>query len=220
MQIGFPTDVKHVAHIGCDGPSAATPSNPAWMNEFPSAPSSSSHGQDGRREVVSSAKSSSQDSYTSDPPLTDPPNSKPHRRSRRHASSSESPGTALPTGSESPARSSRHSRRNQSVGSASGSEPASSEGSRRGGSRRSSKSSSSTDTNGSEPANGFESSARDLPSIPKQSRRGKTKVGSEDKSTRSSTRSKNSSFSDADPDPKDGSTRHVQTLETVTEGGI
>ncbi|KAI9121991.1 hypothetical protein K1719_006680 [Acacia pycnantha] len=31
MQIGFPTDVKHVAHIGWDGPSVNTPS---WMNEF------------------------------------------------------------------------------------------------------------------------------------------------------------------------------------------
>ncbi|XP_050205019.1 CRIB domain-containing protein RIC7 [Mercurialis annua] len=31
MQIGFPTDVKHVAHIGWDGPSVTSPS---WMNEF------------------------------------------------------------------------------------------------------------------------------------------------------------------------------------------
>ncbi|XP_065874697.1 CRIB domain-containing protein RIC7-like [Euphorbia lathyris] len=31
MQIGFPTDVKHVAHIGWDGPSVNSPS---WMNEF------------------------------------------------------------------------------------------------------------------------------------------------------------------------------------------
>uniref|UniRef100_A0A803LA60 CRIB domain-containing protein n=1 Tax=Chenopodium quinoa TaxID=63459 RepID=A0A803LA60_CHEQI len=31
MQIGFPTDVKHVAHIGWDGPSINSPS---WMNEF------------------------------------------------------------------------------------------------------------------------------------------------------------------------------------------
>jgi hypothetical protein len=29
MQIGFPTDVKHVAHIGCDGPSAT--SAPSWV---------------------------------------------------------------------------------------------------------------------------------------------------------------------------------------------
>lgn len=33
MQIGFPTDVKHVAHIGWDGPSVDSPS---WMKEFKS----------------------------------------------------------------------------------------------------------------------------------------------------------------------------------------
>ncbi|KAE8735975.1 Ubiquitin 4, putative isoform 1 [Hibiscus syriacus] len=31
MQIGLPTDVKHVAHIGMDCPTVAKPS---WMNEF------------------------------------------------------------------------------------------------------------------------------------------------------------------------------------------
>ncbi|XP_058199475.1 CRIB domain-containing protein RIC10-like isoform X2 [Rhododendron vialii] len=31
MEIGYPTDVKHVAHIGWDGPSGSAPS---WMNEF------------------------------------------------------------------------------------------------------------------------------------------------------------------------------------------
>ncbi|XP_038906613.1 CRIB domain-containing protein RIC7-like [Benincasa hispida] len=39
MQIGHPTDVKHVAHIGWDGPSVNPPS---WMNEFKTAPSFSS----------------------------------------------------------------------------------------------------------------------------------------------------------------------------------
>uniref|UniRef100_A0A6N2LD10 CRIB domain-containing protein n=1 Tax=Salix viminalis TaxID=40686 RepID=A0A6N2LD10_SALVM len=39
MQIGFPTDVKHVAHIGWDGPSVSSPS---WMNEFRSQPPYSS----------------------------------------------------------------------------------------------------------------------------------------------------------------------------------
>ncbi|GMI69278.1 ROP-interactive CRIB motif-containing protein 6 [Hibiscus trionum] len=33
MKIGLPTDVKHVAHIGMDGPSAVQ-SKPSWMNEF------------------------------------------------------------------------------------------------------------------------------------------------------------------------------------------
>ncbi|KAK2401490.1 CRIB domain-containing protein RIC6 [Trifolium repens] len=35
IQIGCPTDVKHVAHIGWDGPSVNSPS---WMNEFKTAP--------------------------------------------------------------------------------------------------------------------------------------------------------------------------------------
>ncbi|XP_027361857.1 CRIB domain-containing protein RIC10-like [Abrus precatorius] len=35
MEIGYPTDVKHVAHIGWDGPSGTGPS---WMNEFKMAP--------------------------------------------------------------------------------------------------------------------------------------------------------------------------------------
>ncbi|BBH10162.1 CRIB domain-containing protein RIC10 [Prunus dulcis] len=41
MQIGFPTDVKHVAHIGWEGPSTAAGS-PSWMNEFQAPPGYSS----------------------------------------------------------------------------------------------------------------------------------------------------------------------------------
>ncbi|VVA89945.1 unnamed protein product [Arabis nemorensis] len=40
MQIGFPTDVKHVAHIGSDGPADHTPS---WMSDF--KPQESENGQ-------------------------------------------------------------------------------------------------------------------------------------------------------------------------------
>lgn len=35
IQIGFPTDVKHVAHIGWDGPMVESP---AWMKEFNTSP--------------------------------------------------------------------------------------------------------------------------------------------------------------------------------------
>ncbi|KAL4387458.1 hypothetical protein GQ457_09G001510 [Hibiscus cannabinus] len=35
MEIGYPTDVKHVAHVGWDGPSGTPPS---WMNEFKTGP--------------------------------------------------------------------------------------------------------------------------------------------------------------------------------------
>ncbi|KAI8567430.1 hypothetical protein RHMOL_Rhmol02G0121600 [Rhododendron molle] len=34
IEIGYPTDVKHVAHIGWDGPSGTAPT---WMNEFNTA---------------------------------------------------------------------------------------------------------------------------------------------------------------------------------------
>ncbi|RCV10538.1 hypothetical protein SETIT_2G119500v2 [Setaria italica] len=47
MQIGFPTDVKHVAHIGWDGPGATNNNNnaggaPSWMKDYHSAPLDSS----------------------------------------------------------------------------------------------------------------------------------------------------------------------------------
>ncbi|KAE8714914.1 putative COBRA-like protein 10 precursor [Hibiscus syriacus] len=35
MEIGNPTDIKHVAHIGCDHSSTIAPS---WMNEFKTGP--------------------------------------------------------------------------------------------------------------------------------------------------------------------------------------
>lgn len=38
IEIGFPTDVKHVGHIGWDGPAANNNSNPSWMKEFNSGP--------------------------------------------------------------------------------------------------------------------------------------------------------------------------------------
>lgn len=35
IQIGFPTDVKHLAHIGCEDAKANAPS---WMTEFKETP--------------------------------------------------------------------------------------------------------------------------------------------------------------------------------------
>ncbi|XP_051125840.1 CRIB domain-containing protein RIC10-like [Andrographis paniculata] len=35
LEIGCPTDVKHVAHVGWDGPSGG---NPSWMNEYETGP--------------------------------------------------------------------------------------------------------------------------------------------------------------------------------------
>ncbi|CAN6452184.1 unnamed protein product [Victoria cruziana] len=39
MEIGYPTDVRHVSHVGWDGSSTSTPS---WMNEYKTAPDFSS----------------------------------------------------------------------------------------------------------------------------------------------------------------------------------
>ncbi|KAM0924443.1 hypothetical protein ACQ4PT_004861 [Festuca glaucescens] len=41
IQIGAPTDVKHVAHIGWD---SASVTNPTWMNEFKAQPGASGSG--------------------------------------------------------------------------------------------------------------------------------------------------------------------------------
>ena len=35
IEIGNPTDVKHVAHIGWDGPSATPASAPSWVSTLP-----------------------------------------------------------------------------------------------------------------------------------------------------------------------------------------
>ncbi|CAM0946799.1 unnamed protein product [Alopecurus aequalis] len=54
MEIGFPTDVKHVAHIGL----GTSDTSPSWMNEFKS-------GEDMSAGSVSTAGQSRQTSWTS-----------------------------------------------------------------------------------------------------------------------------------------------------------
>nr|KAJ0225970.1 hypothetical protein LSAT_V11C100030170 [Lactuca sativa] len=49
IQIGAPTDVKHVAHIGCDGPSSNAPS---WMNEFQGSSDAGSSDLKGGTKVI------------------------------------------------------------------------------------------------------------------------------------------------------------------------
>ncbi|KAK1609243.1 hypothetical protein QYE76_032916 [Lolium multiflorum] len=38
MDIGYPTDVKHVAHIGWDSPTGSAASSPSWMNDMKGSP--------------------------------------------------------------------------------------------------------------------------------------------------------------------------------------
>ncbi|PKA54163.1 hypothetical protein AXF42_Ash018173 [Apostasia shenzhenica] len=163
MQIGYPTDVKHVAHIGCDGPSTNAPS---WMNEFQSSTANSSKGM---CKDMGKLKVSTADSPAKEPP----PHSPAKRRHRRRSSNSESPSEA-----ESPARDkessdrgTRHSRRHASAAAACETQnrdvAADGVGSRRG--RRHSK------LSGAFPAAGSESPARDISTVPKHSRRRKSK---------------------------------------------
>ncbi|KAH7691535.1 CRIB domain-containing protein [Dioscorea alata] len=123
MQIGYPTDVKHVAHIGWDGPTVGSPS---WMNEFRSAPLSATVGGETEKADLGMKNT--------------PPRGE---------------GSVQ-----------RRSRRNQSAGAIDDA----SEGSR----RRRPKS----DSSASAGSGGSESLSGDLPAIPKQARRKKTKGGS------------------------------------------
>ncbi|KAK4366101.1 hypothetical protein RND71_013981 [Anisodus tanguticus] len=199
MQIGLPTDVKHVAHIGWDGPSVDTPS---WMKEFkepgkfhtaPLGPPLGSNDHPDNRSCVSEGESSRQvfevielkcaklyanqkyKNANSSLPDDQPEVSK---TSRRHSSSETG------SGSTSSPKKSRSSRRNKE----------SSDGSSR-------------STRHSRPASGgagSDSPERDLPDIPKKSRRKKSKedagVGS-GSSTRTSKSKGTSSSRSSQMDP-------------------
>ncbi|KAH0470568.1 hypothetical protein IEQ34_000291 [Dendrobium chrysotoxum] len=156
MQIGYPTNVKHVAHIGWEGPSENAPS---WMNDFRSAPLTTTVNED-PAEIPKFP--SSEFILTGEPPRCLVPKSpemkeraqKPPRRkksSNEAATSSDSPKRESP--------SSNHYRRRQSRSRGSGSDSA--EGSSR--SRRESEAI---------------SGENEAPGIPKQSRRRRTKGSS------------------------------------------
>ncbi|PON37709.1 CRIB domain containing protein [Parasponia andersonii] len=151
IQIGFPTDVKHVAHIGWDGLSA---NGPSWMNEFKAPPNVSSGPLDPIGQLSSQG---TQDSSTQ--------NEIP--RSRRHHSSNLRSEMSSPT--KRGFDSAKHSRRRRSTVDASSSSPArDSSGSSRH-SRRHQKSNL-----------GLDSIPSDQPAIPKSSwrKKGSTEGGS------------------------------------------
>ncbi|KAF7144832.1 hypothetical protein RHSIM_Rhsim04G0176500 [Rhododendron simsii] len=85
MQIGHPTDVKHVAHIGMDGPSANTPS---WMNEYKPNSEGSSVPSNSEPKGKPATKKSSQGQLAMD--ITDDPSGAPlDSPTRRHSSKSK-----------------------------------------------------------------------------------------------------------------------------------
>ncbi|GAB4826629.1 hypothetical protein Ancab_033524 [Ancistrocladus abbreviatus] len=96
MEIGYPTDVKHVAHIGWDGPDGSAPS---WMSEFKTSADfsvASVGSMGGSRNPTWSSQDFEQslgrapsNIFNSFPP-TNPPNipKKPKRKKGRSSSSS------------------------------------------------------------------------------------------------------------------------------------
>ncbi|KAK3028125.1 hypothetical protein RJ639_038986 [Escallonia herrerae] len=179
MQIGYPTDVKHVAHIGWDGPSV---DSPCWMKEFKSpefqsAPLEATGDHIENPEIKWVSEDSSQRGANSSPrDLPELPKS-----SRRHSASEN------PLSGESPRRDSstklRQSRRHHS------------------------KDSSESVKSTRQPLDpSLESPARNLPDIPKKSRRKKSKDSVNGGSSRSrskadtSTSTYTSPFSDPGPD--------------------
>lgn len=165
IQIGFPTDVKHVAHIGWDGPSANN--GPSWMSEF-RTPTEVSSGP-----LQSTAPINSQQGIQD--PLTQNENAK----SRRHHSSNLGGSEASSPTKRGPSSEGKHSRRRRSTTDASASSPArDSSGSSRH-SRRQHKSNL-----------GVDSAGQDQPAIPKGSRRKKGGSSSTEGSSTRSSRSK------------------------------
>ncbi|KAJ8534647.1 hypothetical protein K7X08_016375 [Anisodus acutangulus] len=182
MQIGLPTDVKHVAHIGWDGPSVESPS---WMKEFkepgkfhtaPLGPPLDSNEHPDNRSCVSEDAGANQKYKNANSSL---PDDQPEvsKTSRRHSSSESGSGSTS---------SPKKSRRNKE----------SSEGSSR----------SSRHSRPGSGGAGSDSPARDLPDIPKKTRRKKSKedggMGSgSGSSTRTSKSKGTSSSSTAQMDP-------------------
>ncbi|KAL3749601.1 hypothetical protein ACJRO7_010696 [Eucalyptus globulus] len=132
MKIGFPTDVKHVAHIGCDGASVKK-NSPSWMNDFkPSSPRRSSSApsatgddkKDGSSDGVgkeSSGGIAETQSHKSSPA---PESSEIPKSSRRHNRSLSSGDAESPTKAKSekhrlPRKSSKGSHQEQEVSDAS-----------------------------------------------------------------------------------------------------
>ncbi|KAL6505239.1 hypothetical protein OROGR_025056 [Orobanche gracilis] len=172
MQIGFPTDVKHVAHIGWDGPSAATTidSSPSWMKEFKSptgfqsAPLDSNGNNRENPEVKWVSEDSKKGNRITDSPGRDLP--EVPRSSRRHNHSSEDNHNSndSPRKKDSSTKS-RQSRRNHSKDS--------SEGSVKSG------------RHVNEPGQPSDSASRGQPDLAKKSRRKKSKESDGGGSTRS-----------------------------------
>lgn len=101
MQIGLPTDVKHVAHIGWDGNGLAV-DNPSWMEGFKTP----EEGPQSATLSVGETKQIPDDSKRTD--HSDVPKSTRRLSGRKKSSSSSSSGTNSPRNEKSRHSSRRH----------------------------------------------------------------------------------------------------------------
>ncbi|KAB5537661.1 hypothetical protein DKX38_015194 [Salix brachista] len=202
MQIGLPTDVKHVAHIGWDGPSENPPS---WMNEFASPPEALS-GTSNSKEVKNLSTDSTLEGQTEKPKHSSRRSSgsasshlnSPDRRSSdsskhsRHQASSIT-SSPLNSPSDAPKSSRRHRSSNKSMDSP----------------REESSGSSRTSRRHKTSSLGAESPIQDLPSIPKHSRGRKSKGSSGSGSSKSKEKnSSNEALPFPDPGPGGSESMH------------
>ncbi|CAA0823950.1 CRIB domain-containing protein RIC7 [Striga hermonthica] len=117
MKIGLPTDVKHVAHIGWDGPSQVG-SSPSWMKEFKGSPEHQSAPLDSNGKTIEDTeiKWVSEDSKKGSRARDSP---EVPRSSRRQQICDNDNSNESPKKKDSSTKS-RHSRRNHSKDSSEG----------------------------------------------------------------------------------------------------
>ncbi|XP_048560842.1 CRIB domain-containing protein RIC7-like [Triticum urartu] len=177
LQIGFPTDVKHVAHIGWDGPSVPNKEKeagaPSWMKDYHSAPLDSASFRSDRGGSAASNPWASQEIVLDGAGLGD---------TSFGDTKSEAGGIDVTVGDSPPSPGSRRSRRNRSRGSNTSSmdvttgnteilekKEKAKKGTRK--NRKKDKDKAAEDTAGS--------TCQDLPAVPKKSNRRKNKGSSE-----------------------------------------
>lgn len=103
MEIGYPTDVKHVSHIGWDDHSGKAPS---WMNEFKTGPDFASKSIDNSGSSFSPwssqdfgerlGRQTASDMF-SDLPPTDMPNIPKKQKHKKHKSASSTKSSSSST---------------------------------------------------------------------------------------------------------------------------
>ncbi|KAG8099991.1 hypothetical protein GUJ93_ZPchr0013g34809 [Zizania palustris] len=183
LQIGFPTDVKHVAHIGWDGPSVTNnnAAAPTWMKDYHSAPLDSASFRSERGPSPSSNQWASQEIVLDGGGLGDTS----FRETRSEAGSID-----ITAGDSPPSPNTRRSRRHRSRGSGAtssmdctGTEASEkkekTKKSSRGKNRKKDKADKPAGDEAAAAAAPAANTCQDLPAVPKKSNRRKNKGSSE-----------------------------------------